>query len=160
MCLPSRCLETDCLTPLIYRYLTQTAYKIQPHLLLRIPETDCLPRIFLRGNLFTNTLPNSGCIYNNIYLDRHSFLPRKTNFCGLPRSTLFSCLLVHLNLKHWNYFDIQIFETVHFVTSCRIREGAQGALPDMRTLGKSRFMFLLLFFKRSDFNSQIRGHLF
>jgi hypothetical protein len=81
----------------------------------------------------------------NIYLAPHSFLPRKTCFYGLPRPTLFFCLLVDLNLKYWNYFDIQIFETVHFVTSYRILEGARWTLPDMRILGKSRFMFLLCF---------------
>jgi hypothetical protein len=28
--------------------------------------TDCLPRICLRGNLFTNPLPSIGCTCNNI----------------------------------------------------------------------------------------------
>jgi hypothetical protein len=28
--------------------------------------TDCLPRICLRGNMFTNPLPSSGCTCNNI----------------------------------------------------------------------------------------------
>jgi hypothetical protein len=35
-------------------------------LLLRSLATDCLPRICLRGNLFTNPLPGNGCTCNNI----------------------------------------------------------------------------------------------
>jgi hypothetical protein len=66
MCLPSRCLETDYITPLIYCCLAQTAQKTQPHILLRNLATDCLLRICLRGNLFTNTLPSNTRTCNNM----------------------------------------------------------------------------------------------
>jgi hypothetical protein len=41
--------------------------KTQLPLLLRNLATDCLPRVCLRGNSFTNSLPCKGCTYNNIY---------------------------------------------------------------------------------------------
>jgi hypothetical protein len=37
-------------------------------LLLRNLATDCLPRICLRGNLFTNPLPGNALTYRNIYI--------------------------------------------------------------------------------------------
>jgi hypothetical protein len=37
----------------------------QPPLLLHNLTTDCLSRICLRGNTFTNTLPSNGCRCNN-----------------------------------------------------------------------------------------------
>jgi hypothetical protein len=40
--------------------------KTQLPLLFRDLATDCLPRICLRGNLFTNMLPGNGCTCNNI----------------------------------------------------------------------------------------------
>jgi hypothetical protein len=36
VCLPSRCLETGCITPLFRRCSAWTTYKTQPHLLLRV----------------------------------------------------------------------------------------------------------------------------
>jgi hypothetical protein len=36
MCLPSRCLETGCITPLFHRCLARTTKKTQPHLLLLV----------------------------------------------------------------------------------------------------------------------------
>jgi hypothetical protein len=45
--------------------------KTQLSLLLRNLATDCLPRICLRGNLFTNTLPSNWCTCNNMYLSSH-----------------------------------------------------------------------------------------
>jgi hypothetical protein len=46
--------------------LSPRTRKTQLPLLLRNLATDCLLRICLRGNLFTNTLPSNGCICNNI----------------------------------------------------------------------------------------------
>jgi hypothetical protein len=40
--------------------------KTQLPLLLRNLATDCLPRISLRGNLFTNPLPSNRCTCNNM----------------------------------------------------------------------------------------------
>jgi hypothetical protein len=74
---PLRNLPTDHRVPRSYCYSARTTQETQPHLLLRNLATDCLPRICLRGNLFTNTLPNNGCIYNdfnkynNIYYEKN-----------------------------------------------------------------------------------------
>jgi hypothetical protein len=66
VCLLSRCFKMGCITPLFHRCSTRTTQKTQFHLLVRNLATDCLPRICLRGNLFTNKLPSNGSTSNNI----------------------------------------------------------------------------------------------
>jgi hypothetical protein len=43
--------------------------------LLRNLATDYLPRICLRGNLFTKTLPSNGCTCNNILFSQNPDWP-------------------------------------------------------------------------------------
>jgi hypothetical protein len=44
---------------------TITSYTLNIPVTINL-ATDCLPRISLRRNLFTNTLPSNGCTCNNI----------------------------------------------------------------------------------------------
>jgi hypothetical protein len=67
-CHMSDCEFTGLLPALGVAWMTQ---KTQPHLVLRNLATDCLARICLHGNLFTNLLPSNGCTCNNMQLQNN-----------------------------------------------------------------------------------------
>ena len=58
--------------------------RLKMYILLLNLVTNCLPRICLSGNLFTNSLPSNWCTFNNtLYLNMHLYLLAKINFDSL-----------------------------------------------------------------------------